>query len=41
MQEERADVAPNTVIQELQKGYKLHGRVLRPATVTVSKKKDS
>ena len=41
MQEERSDMAPNMVIRELQKGYKLHGRVLRPATVTVSKKKDS
>ena len=41
MQEERSDMEPNTVVQELQKGYKLHGRVIRPATVTVSKKKDS
>ncbi|RTZ90831.1 MAG: nucleotide exchange factor GrpE [Deltaproteobacteria bacterium] len=41
MQEERNDLEPNTVVQELQRGYKLHGRVIRPATVTVSKKKDS
>jgi len=41
MQEERDDMEPNTVVQELQRGYKLHGRVIRPATVTVSKKKDS
>ncbi len=41
MQEERNDMEPNTVVQELQRGYKLHGRVIRPATVTVSKKKDS
>jgi len=41
MQEERSDVEPNTVVQELQKGYKLHGRVIRPATVTVSTKKNS
>jgi len=38
MQEERNDLEPNTVVRELQKGYKLHGRVIRPATVTVSKK---
>ena len=41
MQVERDDVEPNTVVQELQKGYKLHDRVIRPATVAVSKKKDS
>ncbi len=41
MQVERDDVEPNTVVQELQKGYKLHGRILRPATVAVSKKKES
>jgi len=31
---------PNTVINVLQKGYSLHGRVIRPALVTVSKSKD-
>ncbi len=28
---------PNTVVGELQKGYQLHGRLLRPAMVTVAK----
>jgi len=27
---------PNTVVEELQRGYLLHGRLLRPALVTVS-----
>lgn len=30
---------PNTVVGELQKGYQLHGRLLRPAMVTVAKAK--
>ncbi len=30
---------PNTVMNELQKGYQLHGRLLRPAMVTVAKAK--
>jgi molecular chaperone GrpE len=30
------DVAPNTVLQVLQKGYALHGRVIRAAMVIVS-----
>ncbi len=30
---------PNTVVGELQKGYQLHGRLLRPAMVTVAKPK--
>jgi len=30
-------VAPNTVIEVMQKGYTLHGRVLRAAMVVVSK----
>lgn len=37
MQQETADQPPNTVIQELQKGYLLHNRLLRPSMVTVSK----
>jgi len=41
MQVERDDMDSNMVVEELQKGYKLHGRVIRPATVTVSKRKDS
>lgn len=32
-----ADVEPNTVIDTMQKGYTLHGRVVRPAMVVVSK----
>ena len=32
-----ADVAPNTVIAVMQKGYELNGRVIRPAMVMVSK----
>jgi molecular chaperone GrpE len=31
---------PNTVINVLQKGYRLHDRVIRPALVTVAKPKD-
>ena len=30
---------PNTVMTELQRGYQLHGRLLRPAMVTVAKAK--
>ena len=30
---------PNTVVDELQRGYQLHGRLLRPAMVTVAKAK--
>ncbi|MCX7965983.1 MAG: nucleotide exchange factor GrpE [Syntrophorhabdaceae bacterium] len=37
-QEEREDVEPDTVVSELQKGYMLNGRLIRPAMVTVSKK---
>ena len=37
MQEECADVPGNTVIRELQKGYQLHDRLLRPAMVVVSR----
>ncbi len=33
------DQAPNTVLQVYQKGYALHGRVLRPARVMVAKAK--
>ena len=31
------DVEPNTVLNVFQKGYTLHGRLLRPAMVVVSK----
>ena len=34
---ENADVEPNTVVAVLQKGYSLHGRLIRPAMVMVSK----
>lgn len=37
MQEENGDFPPQTVIKELQKGYLLHGRLLRPSMVVVSK----
>ena len=37
-QEESADHEPNTVVRELQKGYMLKERLLRPAMVTVSKR---
>ncbi len=36
-----SELAPNTVIQVMQKGYKLHDRVIRPALVSVSKATDS
>jgi len=36
-----SDQAPNTVVQVLQKGYRLHDRVVRPALVTVAKSKDA
>ncbi len=35
--QERDDVAPNTVVAVIQKGYLLNGRLLRPAMVMVSK----
>ncbi|MCU7844718.1 MAG: nucleotide exchange factor GrpE [Candidatus Thiodiazotropha sp. (ex Monitilora ramsayi)] len=35
--QEREDVAPNTVVAVVQKGYVLNGRLLRPAMVMVSK----
>jgi molecular chaperone GrpE len=34
---ENADVAPNTVIAVMQKGYELNGRLIRPAMVVISK----
>jgi len=33
---ESADAAPNTVVEEFQKGYVLNDRLLRPAMVSVS-----
>jgi molecular chaperone GrpE len=38
MQEESTEHSDNTVIQELQKGYMIGNRLLRPAMVVVSKK---
>ena len=38
--QEDASVKPGTVIQELQKGYLLHQRLIRPAMVIVSKNED-
>jgi molecular chaperone GrpE len=40
MQEPSADHPPQTVLKELQKGYQLKGRTIRPAHVVVSKKPD-
>ena len=34
---ENAELAPNTVIAVMQKGYELNGRVIRPAMVMISK----
>ncbi len=39
MQEETDEHPHNTVINELQKGYIINERLLRPATVVVSKEK--
>jgi molecular chaperone GrpE len=39
--QQRADVAPNTVLTVVQKGYTLHGRLVRPAMVIVSKVPDA
>ena len=40
VQEEKDDVDENTVLEILQKGYMLKDRVLRTATVKISKKKE-
>jgi molecular chaperone GrpE len=37
-QEERDDVEPDKVVSEVQKGYLLNGRLVRPSRVSVSKK---
>jgi molecular chaperone GrpE len=37
VEEEAADVAPGTVIGEMQRGYTMHGRVIRPTLAKVSK----
>ena len=41
MQEEVDDHPPNTVVREMQKGYVMHDRLLRPAMVVVSKAKEN
>jgi molecular chaperone GrpE len=35
--EESADIAPNHICRVVQKGYRLHDRLLRPAMVIVAK----
>lgn len=40
MQEETDDYEKNTVVNELQKGYMIHDRLLRPAMVVVAKPKE-
>jgi len=37
-QVESSDHEPNTVVEEAQRGYLLHGRILRPSLVTVSRR---
>ncbi|RZB34082.1 MAG: molecular chaperone GrpE [Desulfobacteraceae bacterium Eth-SRB2] len=41
MQEESDDHPEKTILTELEKGYMIHDRLLRPAMVVVSKKTDS
>jgi molecular chaperone GrpE len=36
MQQPSSDVPPNTVVQVLERGFKIHDRVLRPASAVVS-----
>lgn len=38
--EENDEMTPNTIIRVLQKGYLLHGRLIRPALVVVAKAKE-
>jgi molecular chaperone GrpE len=38
---DHAEVAPNTVLTVMQKGFALHERVLRPALVTVSRQPEN
>ena len=38
--EKESDKSPGTVIEEMQKGYQMHDRLLRPSMVYVSKKSD-
>ncbi|HXN81870.1 MAG TPA: nucleotide exchange factor GrpE [Myxococcales bacterium] len=36
-----SDAAPNTVIQEMARGYRLHDRLVRPAAVVVAKPREA
>jgi molecular chaperone GrpE len=36
--EEESDAEPGTIVKEMQKGYTLHGRLLRPARVVLAKR---
>ena len=38
LQEEKDDIEPDTVVTEMQKGYILNGRLIRPSMVAISKK---
>ena len=38
--EKESDKAPGIVVEEMQKGYQMHDRLLRPSMVYVSKKSD-
>lgn len=40
-QEEKDDIEPDTVLSELQKGYLLNGRLIRPSMVTISKQPET
>lgn len=39
--EEESDAEPGTIVKEMQKGYTLHGRLLRAARVVVARKKSN
>jgi molecular chaperone GrpE len=41
MQEETDDFAKNTVINEMQRGYMIHDRLLRPSMVVVAKPREN
>ena len=41
MKEEESDKPEGTILEELQKGYTLNGRVIRPARVKVAKNSGS
>ena len=41
MQQDDDEHPPQTVLQEVQKGYAIHGRTLRPASVVVSKEPEN